>query len=105
MYSIEDFQKINKPESMIITQHGRRRFEERGILIGDIGNVITSGKIIEQYEDDFPFPSCLILGKSDEKNIHVVASIDSGFIYIITAYYPSADKWENDFRTRKESLT
>ena len=97
--------KVRKPESLIITQHSRRRFDERGILINDICNTITSGEIIEQYEEDFPFPSCLILGKSGEKIIHVVASIDSGFIYIITAYYPSTDKWENDFRTRKERLT
>ena len=28
----------------------------------DVMNAINNGEIIEQYPDDYPFPSCLILG-------------------------------------------
>ena len=90
-------------ENIAVTQHANRRFQERKIFLDDIEAAIFSGKIIEEYPDDKPFPSCLILGKS-EKNLplHIVASIDEEFLYIITAYYPSSEKWENDFMTRKE---
>ncbi len=44
----------------------------------------------------------LILGSSGERIIHIVASIDDGMMYIVTAYVPSADKWEQDWKTRKE---
>lgn len=102
MYSIEEFREINEPSKMVITQHSRKRFAERGITISDVIDAINSGEIIEQYPEDYPFPSCLILGNSNEKIIHIVASIDDGIMYIVTAYIPSADKWENDWKTRKE---
>ena len=104
MYLIDEFIKINEPSKIVITQHGRKRLSERGIVLNDIINAISSGEIIEQYPEDFPFPSCLILGKSDNKIIHVVASIDDEMIYIITSYIPSAEKWESDWKTRKEVI-
>ena len=66
MYSIEQFQCLNRPESMVLTQHSRKRFAERGISMDDIGYVFRTGEIIAQYSDDTPFPSCLILGYSGE---------------------------------------
>lgn len=102
MYVIEQFQRLNKPEFYVLTQHSRKRFAERGISIDDIRYVFNSGEVIKQYPEDTPFPSCLIMGYSGERVLHVVASIDEGLIYIITAYAPSPDKWEADWRTRKE---
>ncbi|MBQ9419923.1 MAG: DUF4258 domain-containing protein [Synergistaceae bacterium] len=102
MYSIEDFRSVHSLSQIIITQHSRKRFAERGISIIDVCEAIGNGEIIEQYPDDFPFPSCLILGQSNGKVIHVVASLDDGVMYIITAYIPDSAKWENDWKTRKE---
>ena len=50
-----------------------------------------------------PFhPSCLIYGVAiSERVIHVVAGCDDEYAYIITAYYPSTDKFEADLKTRK----
>ena len=102
MYSIEQFQRLSESKSLILTQHCRKRFAERGISIEDIRFVFKTGEIIEQYPDDTPFPSCLILGYSGERALHVVASVDEELIYIITAYSPNPDKWEPDRKTRKE---
>ena len=33
--------------------------------------------------------------------MHVVCGTDGEYLWIITAYYPSKDKWENDFKTKK----
>ena len=102
---IEKFKNLCTDETIAITQHANRRFNERGISLDDIESAIFSGKIIEEYPNDKPLPSCLIFGKS-AKNLplHIVASIDEEFLYIITAYYPSSEKWENDFMTRKEKF-
>ena len=102
MYSIEHFQRLNKPDTMVLTQHSRKRFAERGISIDDIVFVFKTGEIIEQYPDDTPFPSCLILGYSGERALHIVASIDEALIYIITAYAPDPEKWTADLKTRKD---
>lgn len=103
MLSIEDFRHINRAENMVITQHSRRRMAERGAALADVMSAIGNGEIIEQYPDDFPFPSCLILGKAkDSRQLHVVASVNEDLIYLITAYYPDAERWEADMKTRKD---
>lgn len=103
MIEIETLRMMNCANRIAITEHARIRLHERGITIDDIINCINSGEIIKQYEDDRPFPSCLILGISTyDKPIHVVVSNDDDLIYLITAYYPGTDRWEPDLRTRKE---
>jgi hypothetical protein len=76
---------------------------KRNITIEDVENVLMSGEIIEEYPDDYPYPSCLILGCSPENNhVHVVCGISDTELHLITAYYPNPVKWLEDFKTRKE---
>ena len=68
-------------------------------------NAIDYGEIIEQYPNDFPFPSCLILGLSiNGVYIHIVVSMNDDKIYLITAYVPNSDKWETDMKTRRQEV-
>lgn len=103
MIRIERLQEYYKQDKIIISVHAQQRLRQRGIKQKDIKSCIMSGEIIEQYPDDFPFPSCLIFGYSiDEKVLHVVASDEGTASRIITAYYPNIEKFENDLKTRKE---
>ena len=105
MYTIEDFRKINKSENIVISLHGQLRLNERNITVDDVMNAIDNGEIIEQYPDDFPFPSCLILGLSiNGVYIHIVVSMNDDKIYLITAYVPDTDKWEADMKTRRQEV-
>lgn len=105
MYTIEDFRKINKSENIVISLHGQLRLNERNITVDDVMNAIDNGEIIEQYPEDFPFPSCLILGLSiNDVYIHIVVSMNDDKIYLITAYVPNADKWEADLKNRKQEV-
>lgn len=64
---------------------------------------ILKGEIIEQYPDDFPFPSCLIYGKdNNNKIIHICMSDEGTCSRIITAYYPDINRWSADLKVRKE---
>ena len=81
--------------------HAAKRIEQRGILLKDIIDCIMTGEIIEQYPDDYPYPSCLVLG-SKNKPLHTVVGTNGSQLWIVTAYYPSADKWMDDLKTRKE---
>lgn len=104
MLKIEDLQRICDLQNIEITLHAAKRLEQRGISISDIISCIKNGEIIEQYPDDYPFPSCLILGISSNKSmLHVVVGTDLETLWIITAYFPSLEKWEYDLKTRKES--
>ena len=85
-----------------ITQHALLRFLERGIKLNDIIRSIGNGEIIEQYPDDYPFPSCLVLGLSvKNSHLHTVCGVGEDKLWIITAYYPTLDMWQNDYKTRK----
>ncbi|MCL1904121.1 MAG: DUF4258 domain-containing protein [Oscillospiraceae bacterium] len=102
MLNISDLQNLCNDKNIAVTSHVRKRFVERGITINDIKNAIGTGIIIEQYENDKPFPSCLLLGLTEQnKYIHTVTSIGEGYLYFITAYYPDTDYWEEDLKTRK----
>lgn len=103
MIDIEEIKKINCAEKLVLTEHGRVRLIERGITIDDVVACIENGEIIEQYEDDKPFPSCLVLGMAiNHKYIHAVVSSDKEFIYLITAYIPDIEIFGDDLKTRKE---
>lgn len=85
------------------TAHVLARLQERGIEPSDIKHCIATGRIIEQYPDDYPFPSCLILGVAvEERILHVVVGVGEGYLWLITAYYPDPLKWNEDFSIRRE---
>jgi hypothetical protein len=63
-----------------------------------------TGEIIEQYPNDYPYPSCLILGnKNTATPLHTVISCNGEKLWIITAYFPSSEKWMDDLKTRREN--
>ena len=100
---IDDLRNLCHDKCIAMTKHAKDRLTERIITVEDIKNAVRTGEIIKQYEDDAPFPSCLLLGLTEQNTyIHIVASIDNGYLYIITAYYPDEDDWEIDLKTRKE---
>lgn len=100
---IESLRQHFVDDTIVISEHAKNRCRERGIKQKDIRNCIMTGEIIEQYPGDFPFPSCLVFGYSVEnKIIHVVISEEGESGRIITAYFPSREKFESDLKTRKE---
>lgn len=103
MIDIDRLREYYKQEKVIITIHAQERLRQRGIKAKDVRNCIMTGEIIEQYPEDFPFPSCLIFGCSvSGKILHVVASDEGSGSRIITAYFPDNVKFENDLKTRRE---
>jgi len=80
-----------------------RRMAHRGISVADVRQVLQSGEIIEQYPDDVPYPSRLVLGFIDSRPIHVITADnpDSSETIVITTYEPDASHWDQSFRTRK----
>jgi hypothetical protein len=69
----------------------------------EIKDILQQGETIEEYPDDIPFPSRLVLGWSGQRPIHVVVadSQESGEKIIVTVYEPSPDQWDTEFKRRK----
>jgi hypothetical protein len=103
MIDIETLKQYYKDDMVIVSEHASERFRQRNIKARDIKQAVFNGEIIEQYPDDYPFPSCLILGKTtNEQYIHIVISDEGSMSRIITAYHPDVNKWSDDFKTRKD---
>jgi len=85
-------------------KHTLRRLTERGISQEAAIKVIIEGEVIEDYPEDRPFPSCLMLRWIEGKPLHVVVSLDEkeDTVYIITVYEPSLDRFEPDYKTRRK---
>ena len=83
--------------------HATRRIFQRDIHESDVELVLRIGKIIEQYDDDFPLPSVLICGRtSTNRALHLVIGVNKPEqkLVIITAYEPDSNKWTNNFSRR-----
>ncbi len=104
-YTIKELRTACEQRRIIWREHAADRMLERGILRSEVIRGIMRGEIIEEYPEDYPIPSCLVLGfVKAGKPIHVVCSMEDNYIYIITAYEPNIFKWENDFKTRRNTL-
>jgi len=70
--------------------------------VEDVRGVLVNGETIEDYPDDIPYPSCLILGWRGRRPLHVVAAynVDDEEIIVITVYDPDPALWSEDYRRR-----
>ena len=103
MIEINDLKKRWSEDKVQLTNHGLKRMALRNISIDDVGNCVMNGEIIEEYPDDYPYPSALIFGrKLTGEIIHAVCGIDGEKIYFITAYEPTTEKFMEDLRTRRQ---
>ncbi len=71
--------------------------EEFGeIKENEIVEAIEDGKVIENYPDDEPYPSCLLYGRTlESRPLHIgcAYSKEDSLTIIITVYQPNPDRW------------
>ena len=81
------------------------RLGERFIARETIINAADTYELVEAYPEDKYFPSYLMLGREGGSRFHVLfgADVEGQNVRIVTTYYPSADEWEADLKTRRRS--
>lgn len=87
-----------------VTDHADEEAASDALAINDVLESMESGEIIEQYPDDRPFPSCLVLGRtSTTEPAHSVWAYDvsTEWAMLITVYRPDPARWI-DLRVRKQ---
>jgi hypothetical protein len=87
---------------IVYRTHALVRMFQRRIRVEDVRGVIVNGETIEDYPDDIPYPSRLILGWRARRPLHVVAAYNNadGETIVITVYEPDPAFWSEDFRRR-----
>lgn len=90
--------------TVVFRLHALQRMFSRGISDSDVEVVLKIGQVIESYENDLPYPSYLILGRSKEKVIHVVFAVNEmeKQKIIITAYEPDPLLWDSNYKVRRK---
>ena len=102
---IEKIRQLCAARKIEWTSHVSKRLLQRGISSYEVETSISNGVIIENYPDDYPYPSCLLMGKTMKKRIlHIVCAINEDRLWIVTAYEPNLIEWEADYHTRKEKV-
>ena len=88
---------------LVFRVHALQRMTLRHITPEEVREVLTNGQTVENYPDDTPYLSRLVLSYVNGRPLHVVAAynaVDDEAI-VVTAYDPDPGLWENDFRRRK----
>jgi hypothetical protein len=77
----------------------------RSISEADVRRVIESGKTIEEYPNDKPYPSRLVMGWIGSRPLHAVVAEnpEQQQVIVITVYEPDAGRWAADFTRRKRT--
>ena len=90
-------------ERIVFRVHAIQRMFLREISVEDVRQVLDTGEVIEDYPDDTPYPSRLILGWRGNRPLHVVAAYNATDqeMIVITVYEPDPDRWEPGYKRRK----
>lgn len=105
MPSTLDITKVRtlvRQRRVIWKRHALERMLERGLTRAMVFEAITSGELIKDYSADRPAPGGLFLAWQGMCPIHVVVAVDDDTLAIITAYEPTLEHFESDFRTRRK---
>ena len=83
--------------------HAIQRMFERQIAETDVAGVLAAGEVIEDYHDDYPYPSRLMLGWCGSRPLHVVAAENTAAVetIVVTAYEPDEMEWQPGFKRRR----
>ena len=107
MKILKAIKKCFNKEQVFYSHHARKEmvFEELGrIKENEVFESVQNGEILEDYPDDKPYPSVLILGFTQTKKpLHVVCAYDrkDDLAIVITTYRPNPERWINFRRRRK----
>jgi len=92
-------EKVEREEYEVSFHAEKERYSE-DITLSELESAIFNGEILEDYPEDPRGPSCLVLGYTQERPIHVVCgNTPINWVRIITIYRPEPPKW-TDERTR-----
>ena len=100
---IEDLVEAIRGDRVRITDHADEEARADALVLDEVFSSIHDGEVIEDYPEDRPFPSCLVLGKTYRGDpVHSVWAYnsDNRWAVLITVYRPDPKRWEN-WRTRR----
>lgn len=69
---------------MKFSSHAIQRMFERGFQKDSVAKAVRDGEIIQEYPNDKPYPSYLLLAIISKEPIHIVVAYNENEVYSIT---------------------
>jgi hypothetical protein len=94
--NIENIINAIRDSRVRITDHADEEAFDDSLAYEEIYSSIIQGEIIEDYPNDKPYPSCLILGRNfSGEPIHSVWAYNPENLWavLITVYRPDSERW------------
>lgn len=106
--NIENIINAIRNSRVRITDHADEEAFDDSLTYEEIYSSVIQGEIIEDYPNDKPYPSCLILGRNFAgKPIHSVWAYNPENLWsvLITVYRPDPERWINwKVRIKNEAI-
>jgi hypothetical protein len=86
-----------------IADHADEEAQADHLSFDEIFGSVLRGEVIEDYPDDWPYPSCLVYGETFRGDaVHSVRPYneESRWAVLVTVYRPDPDRWI-EWRTRR----
>jgi hypothetical protein len=98
-------QQCIRERKVLWTYHVNMRLRGRFISRESIVDSWAKYEIVEEYPTDKYLPSYLVCSEYQGQVIHVLFAVDveGDNARVVTAYHPSTDEWEDDFKRRRRS--
>lgn len=89
---------------LVFRVHAIKRMFQRRISLDDVRHVLATGEVVEDYPDDIPYPSYLVLGWCESRPVHVVAAqnTERQETIVITVYEPDLTQWDPGYKRRRQ---
>lgn len=98
MFKIEWIIERVRKDEYYFSKHGDQERQNDDLTIEEVEEVLLSGRILEQYEEDERGESCLVVGFTNiGKPIHVVCGTRGELLVIITVYIPRPPKFKTPY--------
>ena len=103
----ETLRRCFEENQVFYSGHARRemRHEEFGAISDqETCEAVASAEVIEEYPDDTPYPSVLVLGRTQSgRPLHLVCAYDEAgdSAIVITLYQPDPERWDDTYLRRR----
>ncbi|RJO68593.1 MAG: DUF4258 domain-containing protein [Myxococcales bacterium] len=90
-------------KNVLFSRHTVTRMLERNLSVSELQTAIEQSEVVEEYPNDHPYPSYLLLSWVNDTPVHVVIALNEteNACIIITVYRPDREKWSDDFKRRR----
>ena len=90
-------------ENFRLTQHAQQEMVEEDILLDEVLQAITTGRILENYPEHRRGACCLLNGLTRKSRpLHIVCTTAQPVLIIITVYEPQPPRWVTPTQRRQD---